>query len=161
MTLNLKRINLDFDEAGNVVLLQCAGIEFAAVEPAGGSGLFVVQLRDFIGNPIRLDRSDFSDVTLHRSQDGFEIEYFNCRRLRGTAVKVWAALKETEIRWRIQVSTENPACRCEWTDFPRLRLRRSTFHAACRGREEPSGRENIHWAPFRCCPGRARGRETR
>ena len=126
MTLNLKRINLDFDEAGNVVLLQCAGIEFAAVEPAGGSGLFVVQLRDFIGNPIRLDRSDFSDVTLHRSQDGFEIEYFNCRRLRDTAVKVWAVQKETEIRWRIQVSTENPACRCEWTDFPRLRLRRST-----------------------------------
>lgn len=125
MTLNLKRINLDFDEAGNIVLLQCTGIEFAAVEPAGGAGLFVVQLRDFIGNPIRLDRSDFSDVTLHRSQDGFEIEYFNCRRLRGTAVKVWAALKETEIRWRIQVSTENPACRCEWTDFPRLRLRRS------------------------------------
>lgn len=61
MTLNLKRINLDFDEAGNVVLLQCAGIE-----PAGGAGLFVVQLRDFIGNPIRLDRSDFSDVPLHR-----------------------------------------------------------------------------------------------
>lgn len=125
MALNLKRIDLDFDEAGNIALLQCNGVDFAAAEPAGSSGLFVIQLRDFIGNPVRLDRSDFSEVTVSRSPDLFSIEYSSCRKLHGTAVRVYAKRGETEIRWRIQVSVENPACRCEWTDFPRLRLRRS------------------------------------
>lgn len=131
MALNLKRIDLDFDEAGNIALLQCNGVDFAAAEPAESSGLFVIQLRDFIGNPVRLDRSDFSEVTVSRSSDLFSIEYRSCRKLHGTAVRVYAKLAETEIRWRIQVSVENPACRCEWTDFPRLRLRRSVEELFC------------------------------
>ncbi|NMD89281.1 hypothetical protein HF882_22090 [Victivallis vadensis] len=87
--------------------------------------MFIIQLRDFIGNPLRINRSDFSDATVHKSHDGFEITYSGCRKLRGTIVKVWTTLNETEIRWRISISLENSACRCEWVDFPRIRLRRS------------------------------------
>lgn len=125
MALNLKRIDLDFNEAGNISLLQCDGVDFAAAEPAEDAGLFIIQLRDFIGNPLRINRSDFSDATVHKSHDGFEITYSGCRKLRGTIVKVWTTLNETEIRWRISISLENSACRCEWVDFPRIRLRRS------------------------------------
>lgn len=48
MALNLKRIDLDFNEAGNISLLQCDGVDFAAAEPAEDAGLFIIQLRDFI-----------------------------------------------------------------------------------------------------------------
>lgn len=125
MALNLKRIDLDFNEAGNISLLQCDGVDFAAAEPVEGAGLFIIQLRDFIGNPLRINRSDFSDATVRKLYDGFEITYSGCRKLRGTIVKVWITLNETEIRWRISISLENSVCRCEWVDFPRIRLRRS------------------------------------
>jgi hypothetical protein len=125
MKQKLKHINLDFDNAGNVSRLQCDGVDFAAPETTDSTGLFVVQLRDFIGNPTLLSRANFADVSVKRASNGFEIEYTNCEKLRGTAVKVWAVVAESEIRWRIQVNVQNAACQCEWMDFPRLRLKRS------------------------------------
>lgn len=115
-------IYIDFNSEGGISSLQYGGEEFAA--PESGSGLFAFQMRDFTGNPLRLDRTDFQIVEQERKDGFFILQFSGCVKYPGTAVKVSATVKAAEIRWRIEVLPGTADFQIEWIDFPRLRLRR-------------------------------------
>ncbi len=100
----------NFNKAGELVSLQFSGVEFAAA--SGDRGLFLIQLRDFIGNALQLVPADFAQVD--------HLTFSGCEKLPGTQVTVTV----TENRWKIAVLPGNDAFKVEWVDFPRIRLRR-------------------------------------
>lgn len=115
------QIGFDFNQSGELVSLRFDGIEFAAPAGGGRSSLFLIQFRDFIGNPLRVDAMDFSEVEC--SGEG-NLTFSGCTQLPGTRVKVTAKAVQNEIRWRIAVIPGNADYKVEWIDFPRIRLRR-------------------------------------
>lgn len=112
----------DFNDAGEVVSLCYEGVEFAA--PNGRTGLFELQLRDFIGNPLRLGGADFATVERENNGEKTTLRFSECAILPGTRVVVTAANSGSEIRWRIAVTPGSVDFRVEWINFPRIRLRR-------------------------------------
>ena len=116
-------IHLDFDRQGRISSLKFAGLEFCAPEP-DGNGLFLINLRDFLGNPLQLGCGDFREVS-REGREGFPVLRFSeCVPLPGTMVEISAETKQVEIRWRITVTPGREEFKVEWVDFPRIRLRR-------------------------------------
>jgi len=116
------RLTAGFSDEGEVASLCYDGVEFAA--PGERTGLFEFQLRDFIGNPLRLGGADFA--TVEREDDGGKtvLRFSACATLLGTRVTVTATASGSEIRWRIAAEPGSADFRVEWVDFPRIRLRR-------------------------------------
>ncbi len=117
-------LSLSFNDRGQVTSLACFGQEFAAPEQ-DPAGIFVCQLRDFVGRPIRLSCADFRSVTLCEApQEAPRILFADCPRVPGAQVTVRATLQDAVIHWHIDVQPCNDNVEVEWIDFPRLRLRR-------------------------------------
>ncbi len=117
-------MHLDINSNGGVSSLKYDGVEFSA--PENGSGLFVFQLRDFVGNPLRLDGTDFKNIKKEEKDSLYHIEFSECEKYPGTIVNVNAVVKDAEVLWRIDVSPGSVDFQVEWIDFPRLRLRHFT-----------------------------------
>ena len=115
-------IRLSFNSEGGVSSLQYDGVEFSA--PESDSGLFIFQMRDLVGNPLRLNRTDFKIVTQENKEGHFQLRFSECVRYPGTSVRITATIRDAEIRWRIAISPGSDDFKVEWIDFPRLRLRR-------------------------------------
>ncbi len=111
-------IDFGFNQSGELISLRFDGVEFVA--PDGDNSLFLIQLRDFIGNALLLDAADFSRV----ERCGEKLFFSNCAKLPGSRVEVTAKNGQSEIRWKIAVFPGNDAYKVEWIDFPRVRLRR-------------------------------------
>jgi len=118
-----EEIYFEINHQGEIVSLKYDGCEFASRVHDGN--LFRLQLRDFIGNPLTVERVDFAEVKTAHNGNQFEITYSDCRKLRGTTVCVCVSVAGAEIRWRIAAQLGGSLCRCEWVDFPRLLLRRN------------------------------------
>ena len=116
-------ICLELDSRGTVHSLRFGGVEFA--EPAAGNEtLFVCCLRDFVGNPLRLEGRNFSAVQRQECGGEVRLTFSGCDALPGTTVEIGARSCGAEIRWRIAVSPGSGDFKVEWIDFPRIRLRR-------------------------------------
>lgn len=111
-------IDCDFNQSGELISLRFDGVEFAS--PDGDNSLFLIQLRDFIGNALQLAAADFSKV----ERCGEKLFFSNCTKLPGSRAEVTVKTGQSEIRWQIAVFPGNDAYKVEWIDFPRVRLRR-------------------------------------
>ncbi len=116
-------IRLGISQQGAVESLNFAGVEFIASNPARND-LFQINLRDFVGNPMLLDCSDFNNIVTEEKNGNFTISFSDCRRVPGTTAEVSARVAGSEIRWNIEITPGTVDFSVEWIDFPRLRLRR-------------------------------------
>ncbi len=113
------KISFALNAAGEV-----ASLRFDKTEFVGGTvptGLFEIQFRDFVGNPLRLNAADFAHVKI---VDGSPtvIEFSRSSRLPRTAVTVTISAVGGESVWRLTVTRQNDDFKVEWIDFPRIRL---------------------------------------
>lgn len=116
-------IHLDFDSQGNVSSLKFTDVEFIASEWKG-NGLFRICLRDFVGNPLLLERSDFRSVRRTDSKGTARLVFSDCIKFPDTVVNVSATPDGPAVSWRISVAPGSEDFAVEWIDFPRLRLGR-------------------------------------
>ena len=90
--------------------------------------LFMVRLRDFIGNPYDLKMSNFTDVSCEENDDdSVSIIFCNCAELQQT--EVIATVKKDssgKLFWGIQVNPGRDDFHVEWIDYPRIK-----FHRPC------------------------------
>ena len=116
--------DISFDSNGNVTSLKYGSLEFAAPEN-DPQGLFILQFRDFIGNPLRISQGDFSKCIVAEAGEGkFQICHFDCIKIPGMSVIIDVSRKEDGIHWNISTEYEIPHIKMEWVDFPRLRMTR-------------------------------------
>lgn len=114
---------LTLNDRGQVTSLTSHGIEFAAPEhdPAG---LFVCQLRDFVGRPIRLSCADFRSISVSADDHEQRIQLSDCTQIPGAQATIRVTLRDSHLDWHIDLQPNNDNVEVEWLDFPRLRLRR-------------------------------------
>ena len=119
------KLDYSFNDRGRLVSLQSNGLEFAAEDDGA---LFLAQLRDLVGNPVRISTTDFAKVTCETTTDGgTAICYGDCTKVRDTTAKVTVTrVSPAETRWGIEIHLGMDTLQVEWIDFPRVRIQ----HAA-------------------------------
>lgn len=85
--------------------------------------LFVIQMRDFVGNPYRYTMASFADVSCEEDDCGVTVKFFTCANLPGTEVAVTVKKDNSEnILWNIEVKPGRDYFKVEWIDFPQVRF---------------------------------------
>ena len=85
--------------------------------------LFVIQMRDFVGNPYRYTAADFADVSCDEDDDSLSVKFFTCEQLPETEVAVTVKKDDAgTLFWNIQVTPGREYFRVEWIDFPRVKF---------------------------------------
>ena len=119
------KLDYSFNDRGRLGSLRSNGLEFAAEDDGA---LFLAQLRDLVGNPVRISATDFAKVTCEMTTDGgTAICYGDCTKVRDTTAKVTVTrVSPVETRWGIEIHLGMDTLQVEWIDFPRVRIQ----HAA-------------------------------
>lgn len=112
-----------FDVKGNLTSLLCGNRDFAELEKV--SGLFVLQLRDIVGNPIRLKSEQFRECTVTSEGQDWQLCYGGCREIPSLQVVIRAKRREDGVHWRLQANGLPDFLALEWADYPKLPIRRS------------------------------------
>lgn len=87
--------------------------------------LFVIQMRDFVGNPYQYTMASFSDVSCEEDDNGVTVKFFTCANLPGTEAAVTVKKDDAgTILWNIQVKPGRDYFKVEWIDFPRVKFTR-------------------------------------
>ena len=85
--------------------------------------LFVIRMRDFVGNPYQYTMADFADVACDESDDSITVKFFTCEQLPETEVEVTVKKDASSaLFWNIQVKPGREYFRVEWIDFPRVKF---------------------------------------
>ena len=117
--------------------------------------LFVIQMRDFVGNPYSYTVNNFAEAQCSVSDNRVEIFFSECEELSGTTVKVTVADNPSdELVWNIDVVPGRDFFKVEWIDFPRLKLKKSVdsrfLIPNAEGTLISSLEEREQKAPFKC-----------
>ena len=84
--------------------------------------LFVIQMRDFAGNPYQYKMADFADVSCDEDDDAVYVKFFTCAALPLTEVLVTVRKEPAAVKWNIQVKPGRDYFKVEWIDFPRVKF---------------------------------------
>lgn len=88
--------------------------------------IFIVQMRDFVGNPYEYTMANFADVSCEEDDSGASIKFSNCANLPGTEVTVTVKKDDSgAILWNIKVIPGRDYFKVEWVDFPRVKFIRT------------------------------------
>lgn len=115
------KLSMEFNDSGEVSSLSCRGVEFIA--PGRSCELFILQLRDEHGVPLRLSSRRFTKVEMLCSNRTYTLLFSGCTQLPEALVNVTAELGADTISWTIAGDTGSSGFRWEWVDFPRIRMR--------------------------------------
>ena len=87
--------------------------------------LFVISMRDFVGNPYEYKVKNFASAECRVSDNHLEINFSDCEELSGTTVYVSAEhCADNSLKWDINVSPGRDFFKVEWVDFPRMKLKK-------------------------------------
>lgn len=121
-TISKGPYKIDFSADGEVVSFCYEGSEFCARHT--GVGLFLIQLRDIIGNPIELKAESFRKVEIVRRENGAKLHFSQSTLVDPVDVFVEVSLQDDGAHWRLRVDNLMNVLRVEWCEFPRLPLAR-------------------------------------
>ncbi len=112
-------ITLNFREDGAVSSLCVDGVEFVDTPRP----LFVFQLRDKIGNPLRFSSSIFKKVNFEEQGNRTILRFSGDERfLRSGSALVTLERSAEELRWGISMEINDDLVELEWIDFPVVHL---------------------------------------
>ena len=115
------KLSMEFNDSGEVSSRSCRGVEFIA--PGRSCELFILQLRDEHGVPLRLSSRRFTKVEMLCSNRTYTLLFSGCTQLPEALVNVTAELGADTISWTIAGDTGSSGFRWEWVDFPRISMR--------------------------------------
>ena len=85
--------------------------------------IFVIRMRDFVGNPYEYTVKNFADAACNISENQLDIAFTDCEELSGTKVDVRILRQaDTSLEWNITVTPGRDFFKVEWIDFPRVKL---------------------------------------
>ncbi len=115
-------LSLDFTPEGAVASLRAGRREYASPRPRP---LFVFQLRDLVGHPLRFSASIFPRVEEMWGGEGKVLLRFYGATDLFPGGEVWVSLEEREgtLVWEISFDLRTDRLSLEWVDFPVIRLR--------------------------------------
>ena len=111
---------LSFAENGCLQNLTFDGVEFAEPEQFR---LFTLQLRDFVGNPLRFTRKDFHCCHVRKNDDMWEVRFSHPRILPEMEVVASVFVDGEKSVWSLEIIQNRDEVSVEWASFPELPLR--------------------------------------
>ena len=103
------KLSMEFNDSGEVSSLSCRGVEFIA--PGRSCELFILQLRDEHGVPLRLSSRRFTKVEMLCSNRTYTLLFSGCTQLPEALVNVTAELGADTISWTIAGDTGSSGSR--------------------------------------------------
>ncbi|MBO5900396.1 MAG: hypothetical protein J6Q80_06635, partial [Lentisphaeria bacterium] len=83
--------------------------------------LFVIQMRDYVGNPYLFRVEDFPDLTYSVSGNSFNMKFSGVVLLAGTTVEVTVSRDDKSVLyWNIFITPGRDDFKVEWVNFPRV-----------------------------------------
>ena len=118
--LEQKMFKLLFDENACLHSLAVDDIEFAVPDKFR---LFTVHLRDFVGNPLRFTRKDFSSSRVEKHDSEWELHFSKAPFLPEMEVVIRVSVDDEKSVWTLEVIQSRKEISVEWVSFPELPLR--------------------------------------
>ena len=89
--------------------------------------LFLISMRDFVGNPYRYTADDFAQKSCEVQENKLTISYSECAALPGSTVEITVSRNgEGDIFWNIDITPGRDYFKVEWVDFPRIKFKESS-----------------------------------
>ena len=84
--------------------------------------IFVIRMRDFIGNPYNFSVKDFETAETVEAADRVAVSFSGCAILPGTVVTITLRKEDDTLFWNIAAKPGRNDFVCEWMDFPRVKF---------------------------------------